>query len=107
MLYAIKKAEDNSIVDVIEAHNERTALCRYIERHDELEDVMLWKPPIRNYPCGWRVANYDCEDDYLYAEPCTDYELKGFEVKEATIKAEVNEDSHLWELILEQQGGII
>ena len=106
MFYAIKRAEDNSTIDVVEAHNERTALCRYIERHDELEDVMLWKP-IGNCTRKWRVATYDCEDDYLYAEPCTDYELKGFDIKEATIKAEVNKDSHIWELILEQQGGII
>jgi hypothetical protein len=94
MFYAIKRAEDNFIVDVIEAHNERAALCRFIERHDELEDVMLWKPPICSYPRCWRVAVYDCEDDYLYAEPYID------DVAISTTRDHID-------LILEQQGGII
>ena len=93
MFYAIKRAEDNSTVDVVEAHNERTALCRYIERHDELEDVMLGRP-IANYTRKWRVATYDCEDDYLYAEPYME------DVTISTTRDHID-------LILEQQDGII
>lgn len=47
----------------ITADNERQALCKYLMEHEELTDMMLWL----SYPNIWKLAKYDCEDEYLYA----------------------------------------
>lgn len=48
-----------------EANNERQALCLYLMNHEELTDMMLWKSS--DYPDIWKLAEYDNEDEYLYA----------------------------------------
>ena len=47
----------------VEADNERQALCVYLMEHEELCDMMLWQ----NLAGSWRLAEYECEDQYLYA----------------------------------------
>ena len=48
----------------VRAENERQALCKYLMAHEELEDMMLWKAADNNM---WKLAEYDCEEEYLTA----------------------------------------
>ena len=54
---------NGSILDTVFAKDERQALCIYLTNHEELNDMMLWRNPFRE----WRLAEYDNEDDYIYA----------------------------------------
>lgn len=49
----------------VQADNERQALCKYLMEHEELYDMMLWQS--MSYPNRWKLAEYECEDQYLYA----------------------------------------
>ena len=53
----------------VEANNERQALCIYLMEHEELNDMMLWQSV--SSPNKWKLAEYDCEDQYLYARETT------------------------------------
>ena len=52
-------------VEYITAISERQALCLYLLNHEELTDMMLWKST--DYSGGWRLAEYDHEDECLIA----------------------------------------
>lgn len=54
---------NGKIFDTVFAKDERQALCIYLAMHEELNDMMLWKNPFGN----WRLAEYDNEDEYIYA----------------------------------------
>ncbi len=49
----------------IEAESEREALLRFLILHPEMEDVMIWKS---TRDSRWRVAPYDHEENFYYAE---------------------------------------
>ena len=55
----------------VRADNERQALCKYLMEHEELNDMMLWQS--MSYPNKWKLAEYDCEDKYLYARKTYDF----------------------------------
>lgn len=55
----------------IRADNERQALCKYLMEHEELDDMMLWQST--NYPNKWKLAEYDNEDNYIYARRTYDF----------------------------------
>lgn len=57
--------------EYIRANNERHALCIYLMNHEELNDVMLWKST--DYFGGWKLANYDNEEEYLRAREAKRY----------------------------------
>ena len=49
--------------DYIRADNAREALCMYLMKHEELDDMMLWKS--KDWKQSWKLAKYDNEEDYL------------------------------------------
>ena len=55
----------------VEAKSERQALCIYLMEHEELYDMMLWWS---TFNLGrWQLAEYDCEDQYLWAREAKSY----------------------------------
>ena len=58
-------------IEHIVATDERQALCLYLMNHEELIDMMLWKST--DYSGGWRLAEYDREDEYLCAREAKRY----------------------------------
>ena len=55
----------------IEAQSERQALCIYLMEHEELYDMMLWQSASK--PNKWKLAEYDCSDQYLWAREVKSY----------------------------------
>lgn len=55
---------NGELVCYVKAENERHALCVYLACNVNLEDVMLWKCVSGT----WKLAKYDCEEDFMYAE---------------------------------------
>ena len=55
----------------VRADNERQALCKYLMEHEELNDMMLWESA--DYPNIWKLAEYDNEDNYVYARRTYDF----------------------------------
>lgn len=60
---------DGKIIEYVNAENERQALCKYLMLHEELTDMMLWK----NFCNTWKLAEYDNEDNYMYARKTYDF----------------------------------
>jgi hypothetical protein len=61
---------DGDIIGYVIAENERQALCIYLMKHEELDDMMLWKSCYNN---AWRLAKYDNEDKYIFARKTYDF----------------------------------
>ncbi len=59
------------VVEYIQAENERQALCKYLMKHEELNDMMLWKSVY--YPNEWKLAEYDREEECLRARKTYDF----------------------------------
>lgn len=55
----------------VEAKSERQALCIYLMEHEELYDMMLWQSVSNTNP--WKLAEYECEDQYLWAREVKSY----------------------------------
>ena len=55
--------EYGNIIEYVWANSEREALCIYLMQHEELNDMMLWKTPNNK----WKLAEYDNEDEFIYA----------------------------------------
>ena len=59
------------IVEYIHADDERQALCMYLMKHEELNDMMLWKSAYLSNK--WKLAEYDNEEEYLMARKTYDF----------------------------------
>lgn len=57
--------------EYVRANSERQALCLYLMKHEELDDMMLWKST--DYLGSWKLAEYDDEDKYLMAREAKRY----------------------------------
>ena len=66
MRFNIFESTVGACVAVEDALTEREALIQYLLRHEELDDIMLWKSTDRS--SSWKLAKYDQEDEYLYAK---------------------------------------
>lgn len=66
MKWNIYEYASGCIVATVEARTAREALLKYLMEHEELNDMMLWKSTDRQD--GWRLAEYDNEDEFLYAK---------------------------------------
>ena len=66
MKWDIYEYASGCIVATVEARTAREALLKYLMDHEELNDMMLWKSTDRQD--GWRLAEYDNEDEFLYAK---------------------------------------
>ena len=53
------------IVGCVTAYDDRQALCIYLLDHEEMDDAMLWRD-VNNL---WKLAEYDDEDNFLFARP--------------------------------------
>lgn len=62
---------DGITIECVRADNERQALCKYLMEHEELNDMMLWQSA--SYPNTWKLAEYDNEDNYIYARKTYDF----------------------------------
>ena len=58
------KSYDGISCEFVEANNERQALCNFLMNHPEYDDIMLYQ----SISGEWRLAPYDCKDEYLYAK---------------------------------------
>lgn len=66
MRFNIFESTAGACVGVEDALTERGALIQYLMRHEELDDIMLWKSTDNSN--SWKLAKYDQEDDYMYAK---------------------------------------
>lgn len=66
MKWDIYEYASGCIVATVEARTAREALLKYLMEHEELNDMMIWKSTDRQD--GWRIAEYDHEDEFLYAK---------------------------------------
>lgn len=66
MKWDIYEYASGCIVATVAARTAREALLKYLMDHEELDDMMLWKST--NRQDGWRLAEYDNEDEFLYAK---------------------------------------
>ena len=66
MRFNIYENTVGACVGVEDALTERGALIQYLLRHEELDDIMLWKSTDRS--SSWKLAKYDQEDEYMYAK---------------------------------------
>lgn len=62
--YEIMNVHGHVLEDVW-AKSEREALCIYLTKHEELNDMMLWASVFNGQ---WRLAEYDNEDEYMFAK---------------------------------------
>lgn len=52
----------------VQANNEREALCKYLMRHEEMIDAMLWRANAYfTDDYVWKLAEYDDEDNCMIA----------------------------------------
>lgn len=61
---------NGSVIEYVRADNERQALCIYLMKHEELNDMMLWES---SYSNTWKLAEYDNDDNYIYARKTYDF----------------------------------
>lgn len=66
MKWDIYEYASSCIVSTVDARTAREALLKYLMEHEELNDMMIWKSTDRQD--GWRLAEYDNEDEFLYAK---------------------------------------
>ena len=66
MRFNIFERTSGACVGVEDALTERGALIQYLMRHEELDDIMLWKSTDSSN--SWKLAKYDREDEYMYAK---------------------------------------
>lgn len=52
-------------MEYVWAKNEREALCIYLMKHEELNDMMLYASVFTGQ---WRLVEYDNEDEYMFAK---------------------------------------
>lgn len=69
-------------IDRIEANDNRHALCIYLTKHPEMEDMMLWKDAFYGV---WRLAEYDHEDENMIAREVKTVNAISDEMKQAIL----------------------
>lgn len=57
---------NGTVIDRVKANDERHALCVFLMKHPELDDMMLYKGAIDH---KWLLAEYDYEEYAMTAKP--------------------------------------